>query len=214
MADNQWTQKSQKAYRLTVEKTASYCAENRLPITTSFQNKSTSLELEMLTNIPEIVCGLKFSYQLVEMNQINEYENGRMYFYKENLIRFSFANNYDAVITISKYNLDYLKSHIVDCIQGNNDNRISDGKNIGFKKFTQCLIPNLTPVMELVSFGNQEMRKLLEQKYNDCCKDDVFDKDELMKTLNDHLYKIIQEREKEKEIIGRFLFDSRDELIV
>lgn len=214
MADNQLVQKSQKAYRLTVEKTASYYSENGLAITTSLQNKSNDLELKMFTNIPEIVCGLNFSYQLVEMNQINEYEIGRLYFNKENLIRFSFANNYESIITISKYNIDYLKKNIVDCIQRNNDNKISDGKNIGFKKFTQCLIPSLTPVMELVNFGNQEMRKLLEQKYDDCCKDYAFDKDKLMNTLNDHLYKIIQEREKEKEIIGRLLFDTREELIV
>lgn len=214
MADNQFVQKSPKAYRLTVEKTDSYYSENELAITTSLQNKSNDLELKMFTNIPRIVYGLNFSYQLVEMNQLNEYEVGRIYFNKENLIRFSFANNYESIITISKYNMDYLKKHIVDCIQRNNDNKISDGKNIGFKKFTQCLIPSLTPVMELVNFGNQEMRKLLEQKYDDCCKDYAFDKDKLMNTLNDHLYKIIQEREKEKEIIGRLLFDTREELIV
>ena len=95
----------------------------------------------------------------------------------------------------------------------NNDSIHSNGKSIGFKKFTNCLISRLDPVIELVSFGNQEMRKFLEKKYDDCCKD-LFDKDELTQTLNDHLYKIIQEREKEREVIGRLLFDSRDELIV
>ena len=67
--------------------------------------------------------------------------------------------------------------------------------------------------MELISFGNHEMRKYLEKKYDDYCKY-LSDNDEIMKIFNEHLHKIIQERENEKEVIGRLLFDKREELIV
>lgn len=213
MADNQLAQKSQSAYRLSVDKLSPGYSENELSVITSLHSKTNGTELKISTNIQKILCALHFSYQLVDMKEVKEYENGRMYFYKENLIHFSFVNNYQPIITISKYNMDYLKKCITNCILINNDSIHSNGKSIGFKKFTNCLIPRLDPVIELVSFGNQEMRKFLEKKYDDCCKD-LFDKDELMQTLNDHLYKIIRERENERAVIGRLLFDSRDELIV
>lgn len=67
--------------------------------------------------------------------------------------------------------------------------------------------------MKLVSFGNQEMHKHLEEKYDNYCKN-ILNKDEFMIKLEEHLQEIMKEREKEREMIGQVLFSSREETII
>lgn len=214
--DSKYLRKPQQAYSLVVEEVSPCYSKEALPITTYSGDDSNNLLLNLSTDIPSFSCvNLRFSYQITDVISSSglSCELGNVCFNKEDLISFSVVGNELPLIIITKYNAEDLKRHIIHCIRQNNDGDARKGKKIIFNKFTKCRFSNLEPVMELISFGNHEMRKYLEKKYDDYCKY-LSDNDEIMKIFNEHLHKIIQERENEKEVIGRLLFDKREELIV
>lgn len=217
LMDSKYLRKPQQAYSLVVEEVSPCYSKERLPIITAhFGGEDNRVILDLQTTIPNFSCvNLRFSYQITDVDSSSglSWELGKVCFNKEDLISFSVVGKELPLIVITKYNVEDIKKHIIYCIRKNNDGDARNGKKIIFNKFTKCRFSNLEPVMELVNFGNHEMRKYLENKYDYYCKY-LSDKDEIMKIFNEHLYKIIQEREKEREVIGHLLFDSRDELIV
>ena len=215
--DSKYLLKPQQAYSLTVEEISPHHFKEVSPITTFSGDLLDGIHFNISTNIPRFSCvNLKFSYQITEMETINKSKFSRTRFCKEILVDFSFAysaGNELPVIKITKYNIELLKKHILQCIHKNNVGNLRNGKDIIFKKFTRCLLPSLDPVMKLVSFGNQEMHKHLEEKYDNYCKN-ILNKDEFMIKLEEHLQEIMKEREKEREMIGQVLFSSREETII
>lgn len=215
--DSKYLLKPQQAYSLTVEEISPQYFKEASLITTFSGDLSDGIHFNISTDIPRFSCvNLKFSYQITEMEAINSSKFSRARFCKEILVDFSFAYcaGYELpIVKITKYNIELLKKHILHCIRQNNDGKSRNGKDIVFKKFTRCLLPSLEPVIELISFGNQEMRKHLEQKYDNYCKC-LLDKDEFMIKLEAHLQEIIKEREKERDMIGQVLFGSREETII
>ena len=215
--DSKYLLKPQQAYSLTVEEISPHHFKEASPITTFSGDLLDGIHFNISTNIPRFSCvNLKFSYQITEMETINKSKFSRTRFCKEILvdISFTYSAGYELpVIIITKHNIELLKKHILQCIRQNNVGNSRNGKDIIFKKFTRCLLPSLETVMKLVSFGNQEMRKHLEQKYDNYCKY-LFNKDEFMIKLEEHLQEIIKEREKEREMIGQVLFSSREEIII
>ena len=216
--DSKYLLKPQQAYSLMVEEASPCYFKESSSISTFLSNNFYDLT-NISTTIPNFsFVNLRFSYEIIEANKMDMYGIGKARFCKENLVNFYCTNDERPIIKISKYNIDYLKKHILNCITQNNDGRTRNNEEIIFNKiifnkFTGCLLPSLEPVMELVSFGNREMRKYLEQKYDSYCKN-IFDKDEFMTKLEEHLQKIMQERKKEREIIGQALFSSREEIII
>lgn len=215
--DSKYLLKPQQAYSLIVEEISPHHFKEASPITTFSGDLLDGIHFNISTNIPRFSCvNLKFSYQIIEIETINKSKFSRTRFCKEILvdISFTYSAGYELpVIIITKHNIELLKKHILQCIRQNNVGNLRNGKDIIFKKFTRCLLPSLDPVMKLVSFGNQEMHKHLEEKYDNYCKN-ILNKDEFMIKLEEHLQEIMKEREKEREMIGQVLFSSREETII